>query len=285
MALSIVGKGLPMRLIFIFWMLLLCINVRAVPGGTYLLTGKEKGFEEIVRADMEKFPEMYEGVHLKSYLQRFKKENKIGRRRFSPGEKLVFPSTIASLRMKKKETERRKKLQEKREKEKKERERKKEKIRRKRGYLWEVISVESKGTDWYNPPSGERYRAEVFMIKFALEEHDSYSISFFFEFKNQDGTLVPLRGSFFVPESKEKRWPFEIHTIYIPEEKYGLDQPTLTAYAVEILAAPSPEKKNITCVVGSKCFSCDAGGELSKKHESWETLRDYGSEIVTFYNY
>ena len=68
MTFSIVKKGISMRLIFIYWILLLCVNARAMLGDTYLLTGKEKGFEEIVRADMEKFPKMYEGVHLKSYL-------------------------------------------------------------------------------------------------------------------------------------------------------------------------------------------------------------------------
>ena len=142
-------------------------------------------------------------------------------------------------------------MQEKREKERRQREREKKEARRKKGYLWEVVSVEDRGTAWYNLSSGEGYRAQVFRIKCALEEYDSYKLSFFFEFKNKKGTLVPLKGVSYSSKSQRKRWPFMEYTIYIPEEKYGLDQSTVTAYAVEIHA----ERKGETCVVSSKCLS------------------------------
>ena len=70
------------------------------PGGSYTLTGEEKGIEAIIKADMERFPELYEGVDPRSYLKEFKKKNRIGERKFAAGDILYFPDTPASLRVK-----------------------------------------------------------------------------------------------------------------------------------------------------------------------------------------
>ena len=67
------------------------------PGGTYTLTGNEKGVTEIVKADMAKYPDLYKGETLGSYVSKFKKENRIGKRKLSPGDQLTFPATQASL--------------------------------------------------------------------------------------------------------------------------------------------------------------------------------------------
>lgn len=77
----------------------------AEPGGTYTLTGEEKGIEEIVKADMEQYPELYEGENFNSYLSRFKAENKIGYKEYKPGDQLQLPSTTASRRIKKEKAE------------------------------------------------------------------------------------------------------------------------------------------------------------------------------------
>ena len=41
----------------------------AEPGGTYTLTGEEKGIEEIIKADMAQYPSLYKGVNVRSYLK------------------------------------------------------------------------------------------------------------------------------------------------------------------------------------------------------------------------
>ena len=73
----------------------------AEPGGTYTLTGEERGIEEIIKADMAKYPDLYKGVSFRSYLADFKRKNKIGKRTFSPGDVLHFPETAALLSAKK----------------------------------------------------------------------------------------------------------------------------------------------------------------------------------------
>jgi hypothetical protein len=67
------------------------------PGETYTLTGKEKSIEEIVKADMQMFPELYKGESLKFYIVKFKNQNRIGKRKLKPGDQLTFPTTKASL--------------------------------------------------------------------------------------------------------------------------------------------------------------------------------------------
>ena len=76
-------------------------NILAEPGGTYTLTGNEKGLSEIIKADMEKYPNLYKGESLNSYISKFKKENQIGKRKLSPGDVLRFPETMASIKAKK----------------------------------------------------------------------------------------------------------------------------------------------------------------------------------------
>jgi hypothetical protein len=76
-------------------------SVWAEPGGTYTLTGDEKGVEEIIKADMARYPELYKGVNFRSYLSDFKRKNEIGKRKFTPGDTLHFPDTAASLSAKK----------------------------------------------------------------------------------------------------------------------------------------------------------------------------------------
>ena len=66
---------------------------RAIPGGTYVLTGNEKSVEEIVRADVEKYPDLYQEELLPDYLAEFRRVNKIGSRKLAPGDELVFPET------------------------------------------------------------------------------------------------------------------------------------------------------------------------------------------------
>lgn len=80
-------------------------NVWAEPGGTYTLTGKEKGIAEIIEADMAQYPELYQGESLNGYISRFKRENKIGKRKISPGDQLLFPETLASIKAKKAKAE------------------------------------------------------------------------------------------------------------------------------------------------------------------------------------
>ncbi len=81
------------------------INVWAEPGGTYTLTGKERGIAEIIKGDMEKHPDLYKGESLNSYVSKFKKENRIGKRKLSPGDQLQFPETSTSLQAKKNNAE------------------------------------------------------------------------------------------------------------------------------------------------------------------------------------
>lgn len=69
-------------------------SVLAEPGGIYTLTGDEKGLSEIIRADMAQCPDLYKGESLNSYISKFKKENRIGKRRLSPGDELRFPETL-----------------------------------------------------------------------------------------------------------------------------------------------------------------------------------------------
>ena len=78
-------------------------NILAEPGGTYTLTGDEKGLSEIIKTDMALFPDLYKGESLNSYISKFKMENRIGKRKLSPGDVLRFPQTLASLKVKKDE--------------------------------------------------------------------------------------------------------------------------------------------------------------------------------------
>ncbi len=77
------------------------VFAEAKPGETYILTGEEKGVAEIVKNDMEQYPDLYKGETLNSYISKFKRENKIGKRKLSPGDPLRFPETFASIKAKK----------------------------------------------------------------------------------------------------------------------------------------------------------------------------------------
>ncbi len=76
------------------------VNIWAEPGGIYTLTGNEKGIAEIIKADMAKYPDLYKGETLNCYMSKFKRENKIGKKKLSPGDVLCFPQTLASLKLK-----------------------------------------------------------------------------------------------------------------------------------------------------------------------------------------
>lgn len=76
------------------------LSTWAEPGGVYTLTGKEKGVAEIIKADMRQHPSLYKGESLNSYIKKFKQENKIGKRKLSPGDQLHFPDTLVSLKAK-----------------------------------------------------------------------------------------------------------------------------------------------------------------------------------------
>ena len=65
--------------------------------GVSLIDGR---YTEIIKADMQKFPDLYKGENLKSYTSKFKKENKVGKRKLSPGDELRFPETLASIKIK-----------------------------------------------------------------------------------------------------------------------------------------------------------------------------------------
>ncbi len=76
--------------------MVLILTAFAEPGGTYILTGQEKNIEEIVKADMKKYPDLYKGKSFDFYVARFKKENSIGKHKLVPGDQLTFPQTKAS---------------------------------------------------------------------------------------------------------------------------------------------------------------------------------------------
>ena len=80
---------------------LLASYTAAKPGGAYTLTGNERSISDIIKADMEKFPELYKGDSLSSYTTKFKRENNIGKRKLSAGDQLHFPETLTSLRAEK----------------------------------------------------------------------------------------------------------------------------------------------------------------------------------------
>jgi len=77
----------------------------AEPGGIYTLTGEEKSIAEIVKADMAKYPELYQGESLARYIKKFENRNNIGKRKLSPGDQLHFPETFASKKKKQAELE------------------------------------------------------------------------------------------------------------------------------------------------------------------------------------
>ena len=72
------------------------LSVLGKPGETYLLTGDEKSISGIIKADAEKYPDLYKEVSLKNYRAEFEKINQIGRRKLTPGDTLIFPKTPAS---------------------------------------------------------------------------------------------------------------------------------------------------------------------------------------------
>jgi signal peptidase I len=76
----------------------LCADAR--PGETYTLTGTEKSITEIIEVDMKTYPNLYTGVSLNNYVSEFKKKNKIGTRKLTPGDTLVFPETKPSIEAK-----------------------------------------------------------------------------------------------------------------------------------------------------------------------------------------
>ena len=70
------------------------------PGDVYTLTGQEKSIEEIVKADMENYPDLYKGESYTFYVPKFKRENNIGNRKLAIGDELIFPETKASIEAK-----------------------------------------------------------------------------------------------------------------------------------------------------------------------------------------
>ena len=89
-----------MKTIWISTVVLLAFYANAKPGETYTLTGAEKSVTGIIKADMEQYPELYKGESLNSYISKFKKENRIWKRKLSPGDQWRFPDTIASVKAK-----------------------------------------------------------------------------------------------------------------------------------------------------------------------------------------
>jgi hypothetical protein len=83
--------------IFGLAVVLTTINAWPKPGGSYILTGKETGVEEIVKTDMAKYPDLYHGETLAGYTAKFKSVNRIGKRKLSAGDELHFPDTLASI--------------------------------------------------------------------------------------------------------------------------------------------------------------------------------------------
>jgi hypothetical protein len=76
------------------------LTLLAEPGGTYTLTDNEQSIAAIIQTDMKLHPELYKGETFKNYLAKFKLENKIGRRKFKPGDQLLFPETEVTLQQK-----------------------------------------------------------------------------------------------------------------------------------------------------------------------------------------
>ncbi|MDF7826724.1 hypothetical protein P4B35_22030 [Pontiellaceae bacterium B12227] len=71
----------------------------AEPGGSYVLTGKESGVEEIVKVDMAQYPDLYQGESINIYLGKFKAKNDIGRKKYKAGDQLYFPHTKTSKKL------------------------------------------------------------------------------------------------------------------------------------------------------------------------------------------
>lgn len=86
----------PMKFIHLILLIFLsCLCIQGKPGGTYVLTGQEKSIADILKADFQKYPELYADEPLPEYMAEFKRLNQIGKRKLVTGEKLIFPETIA----------------------------------------------------------------------------------------------------------------------------------------------------------------------------------------------
>lgn len=85
----------------VWWVMISSIlSAESKPGEVYTLTGQEKSIDKIVEADMENYPELYKGETYRVYVLRFKRENKIGKRKLAIGDELVFPETKSSIKAK-----------------------------------------------------------------------------------------------------------------------------------------------------------------------------------------
>jgi len=69
------------------------------------LTGKEKSIFGIFQADLEKYPEFYEGVDVNEYYSGFKAVNNLNGRKLKRGEELMFPDTAVSIKIREAEAE------------------------------------------------------------------------------------------------------------------------------------------------------------------------------------
>ncbi len=144
----------------------------AKPGGAYTLTGEEKGVSEIIIADMEEFPELYNGETLSGYVAKFKRENRIGKRKLSAGDKLRFPETLASIKARKSAIEEKRKQEEKHEPE-----RTSQKIS---GRISDVGSKKATNTT----KKRGTYKAQTFEYTYGIGPCKLVEIKSFFEFKN-----------------------------------------------------------------------------------------------------
>lgn len=86
-----------MRLISVFSAGIFLLPAFGKPGGSYVLTGKEKSIFGIFQADMKAWPDLYAGEDVNECYKAFKVANDLdGGRKLKLGEELKFPHTKKS---------------------------------------------------------------------------------------------------------------------------------------------------------------------------------------------
>lgn len=83
--------------------LVVSLSAPAEPGGTYVLTGREKSIFGIFQADTKAHWELYKGEDINTLYQEFRKINNLEGRKLQRGETLTFPHTKKSKQLAKAE--------------------------------------------------------------------------------------------------------------------------------------------------------------------------------------
>jgi len=80
-------------------LLSLLFSAAAKPGGSYVLTGREKSIFSIFQADMKAHWKLYEGEDVNECYEKFKVLNNLDGRKLKRGEELMFPHTKKSKKL------------------------------------------------------------------------------------------------------------------------------------------------------------------------------------------